>query len=273
MLLRDRCWLWGHPEGCFNTTKEYGLTSPSRMTPMECCDYLGISNTFMVPMGIDVNRRQYNKSFKRLNNVGWDCFNAAVSPEKIEMLIDDAKNFSNITLGVFDDFKNSDEKDMPPRYKRFPIQNLYDVINRMHNNEVRRLDAWMVLYTRLFGVDEQDDREFQPYMDAFDGVIMWTWEEFNIPVIPEKFEIFKKLTPNNRRMFGCYLYDFHQGKQSTPELVKWQLDFYYEQIKKGDAEGIVFHTNTMADLDFEAYDVACKWLEEHGDEEYENVEK
>lgn len=145
MLLRDRCWLWGHPEGCFN---------------------------------------------------------AAMSPEKIEMLIADAREFENIKVGVFDDFKNCDGKDMLPRYQRFPIQNLYDVIERMHNNDARRLDAWMVFYTCFF----------------------------------------KKLTPNNRRMFGCYLYDFDLSKQSTPELVKWQLDF-------------------------QAYDVACKWLDEHGDEE------
>ena len=76
MLLRDRCWLWGHPEGCFNS----GLKEASRMTPMECCDYLNISNTFMVPMGVKVDRRKYNKSFKRLRSVGWDCFNAAKSP-------------------------------------------------------------------------------------------------------------------------------------------------------------------------------------------------
>lgn len=265
MVLRDVCWLWGHPEGCFNG--KYGLKEDSRMTPMECCDYLGIRNTFMVPMGQKVNRRQYNKSFKRLNRVGWDCFLAALVPERIEKLITDAREFPNVKVGVFDDFKNADEPDMPPRYKRFPVENLHTVIDRMHNNDVRRLDTWMVLYTRLFGVDEQDDRDFQPFMDMFDGVIMWTWEESNIPVIPEKFEILKKLTPNIRRMFGCYLYDFHLSKPSTPDLVKWQLDYYYEQIKKGDAEGIVFHTNTMADLDLEAYDVACKWLDEHGDEE------
>lgn len=269
MLLRDRCWLWGHPEGCFNGA--FGLTEKSRMTPMECCDYLNIGNTYMVPMGIDVNRRQYNKSFKRLRGVGWDCFNAAQSPEKIEILIDDAKEFPNVKVGVFDDFKNCDDEGLPPRYMRFPIQNLYDVIDRLHNNDARRLDAWMVLYTRLFGVDEQDDINFQPYMDVFDGIIMWTWEENNIPLIPEKFEIFKKLTPNNRRMFGCYLYDFNMSKPSTPELVKWQLDFYYEKIKNGEAEGIVFHTNAMADLGFEAYDVALAWLDEHGDEELPDI--
>ena len=66
-------------------------------------------------------------------------------------------------------------------------------------------------------------------------------------------------------MFGCYLYDFNMSKPSTPELVKWQLDFYYDKIKKGEAERIVFHTNAMADLGFEADEVALAWLEELGD--------
>ena len=33
----------------------------------------------------------------------------------------------------------------------------------------------------------------------------------------------------------------------------------------------MFHTNTMADLDYEAYDVALAWLDEHGDEEVPDV--
>ena len=241
------------------------------MTPMECCSYLGISNTFMVPVGINVNRRQYNKSFKRLRGVGWDCFGAALDPTKADVLIEDAKDFPNIKCAVFDDFKNKDEKFGGPRYKMFPFENLTNVIDRMHNNEVRRLDTWMVLYTYLFGLDEKADQDFQPYMDAFDGIIMWTWKECDVPLIPEKYEIFKKLTPKNRRMFGLYLYNFGEERKATAEAVKFQLDFYYDKIMKGEAEGIVFHTNTMADLDHEAYEVACAWLDKHGDEEVPDI--
>ena len=73
MLLRDRFWLWGHPEGRYNNNDDhFGLFDNSRMTPMEACLYLGIRNTFMVPDGehtnYTVNRRQYNKSFVTLNN-------------------------------------------------------------------------------------------------------------------------------------------------------------------------------------------------------------
>ena len=89
MLLRDKFWLWGHPEGRFNNA--WGNTQKSRMTPMECCLYLGARNTFMVPMDVEVNRRQYNKSFKTLNQVGWECYAAVHDPAAVEPLIQDAK--------------------------------------------------------------------------------------------------------------------------------------------------------------------------------------
>ncbi len=261
MVLRDKFWLWGHPEGRYNENADnFGCPDVSRMTPMEGCLYLGVRNTFMVPVGWDVNRRQYNKSFTTLRQVGWECFDAGENPELIERNIEEAKDFPNITCAVLDDFKCRD------RYKRVPIENLEKINDRLHNNDVRRLDSWMVLYCHQFGNSQKEDEEFQPYMDAFDGVIMWNWYERDYKNIPEKWEIFKKLTPVTRRMNGCYLYNFGEKKQATGEAVKWQLDFYREKLLLGETEGIVLHTNTMADLDYEAYDAALEWMAKHGDE-------
>ena len=134
------------------------------------------------------------------------------------------------------------------------------------NNNVRPLNSWMVLYTREFGLDAEKDKDFMRYIEPFDGIIMWTWEEKDVPLIPEKWELFKKMTPDKRRMFGCYLYNFGEAKQATGPAVKWQLDWYREKLLAGEAEGIVLHTNTMADLDYEAYDAALEWMAEHGDE-------
>ena len=259
MRLRDRFWLWGHPEGCYNNA--WGNTNASRMTPMEACLYLGIRNTFMVPVGIKVNRRQYNKSFKTLQHVAWECYNAAKNPELIEPLIAEAGDFANINGVVFDDFVRKGA------YKEFTPQVLHDIHNRLQTNDVRPLDMWMVLYTFEFGVDPAEDKAFLDYIEPFDGIIMWTWKECDVPLIPEKYEVFKKMTENKRRMFGCYLYNFGENKQATAEAVKWQLDWYRERILAGEAEGIVLHTNTMADLDYPAYDAAIEWMELHGDEE------
>ena len=258
MRLRDKFWLWGHPEGVYN--HEWGNDNESRMTPMECCLYLGIRNTFMVPVGVNVNKRQYNKSFKTLKEVGWECFDLWKNPEGAAEYINDAQDFPNIGSVVLDDFIRQ-RKQNP-----VSVDILHDLHNRFRNNDVRPLDMWMVLYTHEFGLDAEADKELCKYAEAFDGIIMWTWKERDVPLIPEKFELFKKFTEGKKRMFGCYLYNFGERKQATAEAVTWQLDWYRERILAGEAEGVVLHTNTMADLDYVAYDAACEWMDKHGDE-------
>ena len=259
MLLRAKFWLWGHPEGRYN--HEYGNNQESRMTPMECCLYLGIKNTFMVPVGWEVNRRQYNKSFKTLNQVCWQVpREVGMNPDIINTYIDEAADFPNITGVVYDDFQY---KDM---YKKIPVENLWKVREKLHRNGARPLKMWMVLYTKEFGINFDKDEEFKRYIEPFDGIIMWTWRESWVPLINEKFEVFKELTPNNRRMLGCYLWNFGERRPATRDAVLWQLDRYREILYSGEAEGVVLHTNTMADLDLDAYDAVIEWLEKHGDE-------
>ena len=259
MILRDKFWLWGHPEGRYN--HEYGNEKESRMTPMEACLYLGIRNTFMVPVGRKVDRRQYNKSFKTLKGVGWECYKAGENPEIVEPLIAEAADFANINCVVFDDFVREG------KFRNIPVENLWKIQERLKTNDIRPLDMWMVLYTFEFGTNPEQDNDFMKYIEPFDGITMWTWKESDVHLIPEKFEILKKMAPGKKFMFGCYLYNFGEQKEATGEKVKWQLDWYREKILAGEADGVILHTNTMADLDYEAYDAACEWMELHGDEE------
>jgi hypothetical protein len=122
------------------------------------------------------------------------------------------------------------------------------------------------IYTNL-GENEEDDKQFLPYVEPFDGIIMWTWEEKDIVKFEEKFKKFKEITEGKRRMLGLYLYNFGEHKKATGPAVQWQFDRYYELLKAGEIEGIVLHTNTMADLDHESYEVATKWLAIHADDE------
>ena len=149
MKLRDKFWLWGHPEGRYNN--EYGNTGISRMTPMEACLYLGVRNTFMVPVQRDVNRRQYNKSFKTLRQVGWEAFDMG----GVEELIKEAADFPNIGCVVYDDFVGKNKN------ANLSSDSLHAVRERLHDNEVRPLDMWMVLYTHEFGLDREADVAFR----------------------------------------------------------------------------------------------------------------
>lgn len=267
MKLRDKFWLWGHQAGYHNNgAVGYEFHGISRMTPTEACYYLGIRRVLMVPLKANINRRQYNKAFTTLDEVAWDCFGADVDPAKIDALLEDAKEFKNITAAVFDDFIVT-ANILKKAGKEVTTDALYTARDRLNNNGIRNICMWMVLYTHEFGLSQEGDEEVKKYLDPFNGVIMWNWEEKNIHEIPEKFKQLKKLSPSSRFMFGCYLYDFGAKKQATAKAVRWQLDFYREKLISGEAEGVVLLSNTMADMDFEAYDAAIEWLEEHGDEE------
>lgn len=259
MRIRDTFWQWGHPEGCFNT--EYGNNQVSRMTPMEGCLYLGIQKTFMIPMEHKVNYRQYNQSFETLNEVMWEFqvdYENGILPEQADWLIEEAKLFPNIHGMVLDDFV----RDM--KYKNIPVESMWALREHLHKHG---LQMWMVLYTHEFGKDPAQDAEFQAYIEPFDGITLWNWKEKNYLQIPEKFEIFKQMAKNKRCMMGCYLYNFGENKEATGDAVTWQLELYKKMLFAGEIEGVVLHTNSMADLGFEAYDACRSWMAAHGDEE------
>lgn len=267
-ILKDKLWLWAHPEGKYYN--EYGNTEVSRMTPLEGAMFLDCTGLFMVPAGTIVNRRQYNLSFKPMQRVGWDLLRsdegkslegAGVHPELASRLVEEAREFKNITCGVFDDFIAGG------RYKNFPLENIYKVADILHNNDVRRLDLWMVLYIDEFGVDEEKDKEFWPYVEPFDGITLWTMGESNLHKFEERYKIFKEHTEGKKRILGLYLYNFGDSKKADPKEVAWQLDRYYELLRNKEVDGICLHTNTMADLDHEGYKVCLEWLEKHAYDE------
>ena len=260
-LLKDKLWLWGHPEGRYNN--DYGNPDISRMTPLEGAMYLDCSGVFMIPAGAKVNRRQYHLSFTPLKRVGWDLLRsddgdpeagAGKTLEVVEELINEAKEFPNVTCGVFDDFFANG------RFKCFDIKQIEKTRDLLHANN---LDMWMVLYTHEFGVNEQLEKEFKPYADLFDGIIMWTWTDRLLDEFEQKYKLFSEIAKDKKRMIGIYLYAFGNKRQANPEKVLWQLDRCTELLKAGEIEGICLHTNTMADLDHEAYKVCKEWLNKH----------
>ena len=53
---------------------------------------------------------------------------------------------------------------------------------------------------------------------------------------------------------------------SVVEVESTFLTLFFCQKSDYFFAGIVLHTNTMADLDYEVYDVAVSWMEKHGNE-------
>lgn len=258
MRLRDRFWVWGHPTNCLQG--HYGITERSCMSPMEGAIYLGARNVFYVPIGRPSPMEQCNRTLVSCDQVGWSIEMAAAHPENIDRVVEQAAKFPNITCGIFDDFFNTENE--ANNYLRYTPEVLDSMRRKMHEGGVRPLDMWMVLYTFQLPMPE-----VRPFVEAFDGVTLWFWTEDDVANFDARVQSFFDVTPDKRRMIGLYLYDFGNERPADADTVIYQLNRHRELLRAGKTEGVILHTNIIADLGHPAVEAARAWMQEHGDEE------
>lgn len=247
--LRNKVWIWGHPP--HSLVAEFNLDG--NVTPVDGMDYFGAKNVFYVPMHNSVDRDACSKECERCLNLGWSIEHAGQVDDVIEL----AEKYKNITVGVFDDFFNKGTKGS---YEHYTLEKLLELKNKLHaaNNP---LQMWLVYYTM-----NKDEKVLKEFLPVFDGIILWFWHAANNDEFELKVKEFLERHKNQRRMVGCYLYDFGNNKEADPNTVLYQLNRAKELLKAGLIEGIVLHTNGVADMGFKAVEVAKKWMEENGDE-------
>lgn len=127
-----------------------------------------------------------------------------------------------------------------------------------------KLELWVVWYKRQLHWDIDD------YLKEFDVITCW-----NMKTPAEKNELADNLaymierTPGKRRMNGCYIWNYGEGKPLTVKEIKFECEAYYNMIKQGKSEGIIFCSNCCADLPEaqEAVDWLRGWIKEVGEEE------
>ena len=253
--IRDHVWIWGHPPGKLNEPCHLD----SQMTPMESALYLGARNVFYIPIGKKMNMAQCNKAMDTLNHVGWAIEKAYKRPEVIDNLLAQAEMFPNINNGILDDFLN--EENESNNHLNYPPELLREIRHKLHTGISRPLELWQVLYTK-----QLERPELLKYVDEFDLITLWFWNNSEIPFFEDRCRRFFELTPNSRRMVGIYLWSFGDDGEVDPADVRMQLDRCREFMKAGLLEGFILHSNAVADMDFAAVAEAKKWMAEHGDE-------
>jgi len=247
--LRNKVWIWGHPP--HSLVAEFNLDG--NVTPVDGMDYFGAKNVFYVPMHNVVDRDACSKECERCAKLGWSIEHAGQIDEVIEL----TKKYENITIGVFDDFFNKGTKGS---YEHYTADKLIELKNKLHNAP-NPLQMWLVYYTM-----NKDEKVLKEFLPIFDGIILWFWHAANNDEFELRVQEFLERHKDQRRMVGCYLYDFGNNKEADPDTVIYQLNRAKELLKNGLIEGIVLHTNGVADMGFKAVEVAKKWMEENGDE-------
>lgn len=258
-IMRDHFWIWGHPTNClYNAVK-----SESKISPVDGVDFIGAKNVMINNFGeIVFDMKEWSEKAKDVAKVGWVIESAAAQPENVTELAKFAKEYKNIKIGMFDDFFSPTNP--PNNYTNYTPELLAKIREELHDAGI---EMWVVVYTE--NLRQYDEELLKKYIKEFDGVSLWFWQESDAR---DQYDFyvnkFIELTEGKKRMLGCFVYNFCEGKQSCAEVVLNQLNADGELIKKGIIEGVFIHTNAVFGLQpsHPAVDVTKAYLDEHGDE-------
>ncbi len=270
MKLKDCFWLWGqdamsHQNAAGN--KSWKLPGGNKMGPVEGAEYLGIPNMCRVVMcgkpepPFDAE----SEKMRSMRRVVWSAMGDSGSTRNdkssdLEEVLRQAALFPNITGAVLDDFF-AHRLEPVETWARYSVEQIREMRSRLHH-AVRPLDLWVVWYKRQLEFDIDD------YLKEFDVITYWNMKtpaEFD--ELGDDLARMVERTPGKRRLTGCYIWNYGEGKPLTVDQLRKECFTYYDLMKKGRSEGIVFCGNCCADLGLEAVEWLRGWIREAGEEE------
>ena len=252
--LAEKLWNWGHLEGSHNDCTNLNC----KITPEEFAEEYGIKNAFMVSYGGNIQPPFHDLAnrFSGLREIKWSVLGDSSTPlpdaelGNTEDIIDALTPDTNITGGVVDDFFS------PKRMERFTPDVLKKIKAKLNE---KGLDFWCVLY------EMQLDLDLEKYMDCFDGVTFWLWDSDQIQNMDEQLEKVFALTKDKPVMLGIYLWDYKKRREMDPKLFETQLAHYFNLLKDGKIDGVIFCSSTIGDADLETNRILKKYVREQGD--------
>ena len=257
MKLVDKLWNWGHLEGSHNQCTKLECS----MTPEQYADEYGIKNAFIVSYGGNIQPpfNELADRFASLKEIKWSVLGDSSTPlpeaelGNTEDILDVISNGCNITGGVVDDFFS------PERMKRFPPEVLKKIQAALN---AKGLDFWCVLY------DMQLELDLSTYLDCFDGVTFWIWTSHELANMEKHLEKLFVLTKDKPVMLGIYVFDYGTGGvPMKPELFETQLARYFDLLREGQVEGIIFCSGTLGDAPLETNRILKEYIQKYGAEE------
>lgn len=271
MKLKDCFWIWGqdamsHQRAAGNA--KWRLPDGNELEPVEGANYLGIPNMCRVVMcgkpmpPFDAE----SEKMRGMRKVVWSAIGDSGSKRNdqdtdLDEVLRQAAKYPNVCGAILDDFFGRRTQPVEA-WARYPIEAIREMRRRLHAASPRALDFMVVWYKRQLE-DPIDD-----YLQEFDVITYWNMlTPAEQDALPENLARMVERTPGKRRMTGCYIWNYGEGKPLSVEELKFECETFYQLIKSGQSEGIIFCSNCCADIGGPAVDWLRGWIKEAGEEE------
>jgi hypothetical protein len=257
--IRDRFWLYGQEANALYG--KYNLPGESYITAAEAACYLSIPNLLFgfchrTFPGLSVYR-QLAIPFRPLARVLWSivgCSGRTDSNDR-DAVMQLASETPNITGIIMDDFFRKGGT------AALTVEELRDVRRKLKDG-IKKLDIWVVLYDR-----QVESAVVKEYLPLCDGITFWSLSTLqDLRQMPSSLAKLEKVAPETRKMIGCYMYNFGEGKPMPVSVMKEQCELDLEWIKQGRVEGMIFDESNICDYGFDAVEWSREWIRKVGDQ-------
>jgi hypothetical protein len=261
--VRDRLWLFGSPTGSTAPhTKRRTV-----MSPTEGAIYLGLPNVYMNQANAGPEAKlgrfeppfaQYAVALRLFKRVLWGLvgsggFNTPEERKEGLELIVKTPNFVGTHM---DDFFIS-----KPKGDKRAVLSVEETraIRDTLKSAGRGLELYSTYYTSLLPLPLDD------YLKLLDGVTFWTWKPEDLVHLEANVAKVKHIAPHLKVILGCYLVDFTRKTSIPIPAMKQQCEFGLAALQRKQIEGMMFLSNGVMDIGFEAVEWTRDWIAKVGD--------
>jgi len=259
--VRDRLWLFGSPTGSTAPhTKRRTV-----MSPAEGAFYLGVPNIYMNQANAGPEAKlgrfeppfeQYAVALRPFKRVLWGLVGSGgfTTPEERKEGIELILKTPNFVGAHLDDLFTS-----RPTGKRaaLTLEEL-QAIRQTLKAANRPLEIYSTYYTNLLKLPLDD------YLKLLDGVTFWTWKPEDLVNLPANVAKVKEVAPHLKLILGCYMVDFTRKVSIPIPAMQRQCEFGLESLQQKRIEGMMFLSNGVMDVGFEAVEWTREWIEKVG---------
>ena len=261
MKARDKFWMFGvrpHQDDVI-------IRKRSRITPAEAALMMDVPNMLMIncegePVPFSEEAYGYAESFVRMNKVLWGATGSggfrAGNEEKFICTL--AEKYPNIGGAFLDDLFHRFRGDPDSDAK---MAEFLRGIRVGLDEASRKMDMYIVWYT------SEIDSLPTIATEYVDGITLWTYNCKELPLLEQRFELFKKKFPDKKLMLGIYMVDFPTGMPLSDEQMEKQCEFGLSQLKSGRLDGMIFEANSVMGVGFSSEKWLRNWIDKVKDTE------